>query len=283
MGWNGCFTRENSTKDRSQAGKGWRALSLSPREDLSRWRRSGSYPLSSLVASLIGLEMADMYTSIDFKESFLLWKRKSRKSAFWGMVALKRSNFLERHQFSKKFHLLAYTLSVEEACGAMILCDASVEKSLSYRGDWTISMHAGLKCEDCGGMHQTWVVSTFFPRGSGIGLSWVDFWRFVNHVCFGLKGATGWNALSGCAFGGLEEGYDGDLVLETRRLDTWCWISWQKVLGCDDIIEVNNVLVKRLSHGENLSIGNHIHPAWDESGTDGNVEVITSGNKDSAS
>ena len=70
MGSKGCLIRENSTKDKSQAGKGWRALGLSLRKDLSKLSKSGSWPTSSPVASLIGLEMAVLYPSIDLKASF---------------------------------------------------------------------------------------------------------------------------------------------------------------------------------------------------------------------
>ena len=42
---------------------------------LSKLGKGGSWPTSSPVASLIGLEMAVLYLSIDLKASFFSWKR----------------------------------------------------------------------------------------------------------------------------------------------------------------------------------------------------------------
>ena len=58
IGSHGGLTRENRTKDKSQAGNSWRVLGLSLRNDLSKLRRRGSCPLSSPVANFIGLDMA---------------------------------------------------------------------------------------------------------------------------------------------------------------------------------------------------------------------------------
>ena len=129
-----------------------------------------------------------------------LWQNdliRLRRSGSWGMVALKGSRPLERHQFSKILHLLAYTrrnLSPQIRIGQFF-------------------KYAALASEDCNGTCWTSVVSTSLPReGERSDIPWLTFggpWTMSALAGMGLLG-WGCSTSSGWVFGGLVGGSDGE-------------------------------------------------------------------------